>query len=391
MAPRTNSHPSLDGLIRDLYGSLSEEVHFENPLHRLGSAFRSHLSTLHTEDFGAHRGRLAIAGDLSEGDFLDFREAYASRWSGENLWMERSLEGFRKQGYQHGEAVVGDQELLASPYYQHALKPMDLRYGLGIQLCSDDKLNLTVAAFHRGHGERGFDADDFALIRQVRPHMVNAYAIYRRLAKLEDSNASLRTCLERAPLGMIVLDANGLVLESNAAAEQWLQLAGIVRTRNGHLGFAAARMQQRYTEALKTLAGSQAAPSQSICLEAVQPGVQFGRGLVLHLCAVPLGVLSGARPGARILAFVAELQPAHVDVLAERVLRQAFGFSPAEARVALALRRESDVTAAAKTLNLRPSTVRAHLRSLHARLRISRTTELLLLMERLVGSAPTGM
>lgn len=390
MSTRAKARPALDGLIRGLYGSLSEEVHFANSLHSLGKAFRSHLTGLHAEDFGAHRGRVTLVGDISASEYLDFNESYSNRWNGQNLWMERSLDGFLTQGYQHGEAVVSDRELRESPYYRHALKPIDIRYGLGIQIWRNDHLDLAVASFHRGHGDRGFDADDFALVNQVRPHLVNAYAIYRRLARLEDATASLRTAFDRAPLGMLVLDVDGRVLESNAAAEKWLPLAGVARSkRDGRLGFAATRLQQRYDEAVKMLAGALVAPPHSLPLDAVDPSQASRTGrFVLHLCAVPLGAVSGARPGARILGFIAELQPEQADALAENILRQVLGFTSTEARVVLALRRQSDVAAAAQALGLQPTTVRSHLRSIHARLGIGRTAELLLLIERLIGSVP---
>src|SRR5690606_15549029 len=111
----------------------------------------------------------------------------------------RSLEGFRSQGWQHGEAVVGDAELRASAYYRHFLKPLDVRHGLGICIWSGGPLDMAVASFHRGHGDRGFDAEDWKLVEQVRPHLVNAYAIHRRIARLEESLTSFRACFDRAP------------------------------------------------------------------------------------------------------------------------------------------------------------------------------------------------
>ena len=379
--------PSLDAAVRELYGSLGDGMRLDEPLHRLGAIFRSHISGLHIEDFGAHRGRLTIAGDVGSHEFLELTDAYSSRWNGQNLWMERSFDGFQKQGWQHGDAVVGTAELRSSAYYRHFLKPLDIRHGLGICIWSGGPFDMAVASFHRGHGDRGFDADDLNMVEQARPHLVNAYAIYRRLARLEGSLTSFRACFERAPLGMLMLAADGRVLEANAAAHDGLAEAGIAITRQRMLALPPA-LQRRYAEALRALASSPLAPARSLVVECVSSDDMMPLRFVLHLCALPAKILSGTHAGTRVLAFFAELQPGQPDAPREAVLCELLGLTPTEARVVLALRRHIDVTATAGALNLSPNTVRTHLRSIHDRLGIRRTSGLLQLVERLIGSLP---
>lgn len=261
MRTRTTPAPSLDRLIRDLYASLSEQIGFEQPLHLLGAAFRSNISSLHAEDFGARRGSITLVADMGADEFLQFNRDYARRWSGQNLWMEGSLDAFRTQGYAIGEQVVGDREFLSSPFYRHGLKPIDIRHGLAIPLWSDDKLNMAVAGFHRGHGESSFDDDDIALTKQVRPHLVNVYAIYHHLARLEDELLSLRASFEGAPLGMLVLDGEGRILEANGKAHaQFFVTALASRTPDRHLRFSQPAIQHRFEAALRRLAAADALP-----------------------------------------------------------------------------------------------------------------------------------
>ena len=94
-----NSRPMIEQAIRDMYGSISEDTRFDQIMHRLGAVFRSSISGVHTEDFGTHRRRLTLVGDVTADEYVRLTDDYCHRWNGQNLWMERSLEGFQQQGY----------------------------------------------------------------------------------------------------------------------------------------------------------------------------------------------------------------------------------------------------------------------------------------------------
>jgi DNA-binding CsgD family transcriptional regulator/PAS domain-containing protein len=379
------SKSSVDRLVREMYGSLSEETRFEQTLHRLGSAFRSTMTGLHSEDFGVQRRRLTLVGDVSADDYVSLTEAYGSRWSGQNLWMERSLAGFQQQGWQQGDAVVSKRELEESPYYRHFLKPLDVRYGLGIQIWSDDKLNMAVASFHRGHRETGFDADDIRLIETLRPHMINAYAIYRRVARIENELVSLRASFEHAPLGMIVLDRAGHVLQINVRAEECVLASSLAACGpNNRLRFAHPVTQGEFETALHRLEATDAAP---ISL-ALRSRTGCHANVALHLCRVEQGALSGFDGRAGMLAFVAELGSKQRMHSSESTLQSVLGLSRAEARVALALLQHGDPGLAAAAVGVSLATVRTHVKNLHALLDVRRTSDLLLMLDRLLAAVP---
>lgn len=373
----------IDDAIRDIYGSLSEEIGFEQILHRLGAVFRSTISGLHSEDFGAHRGRLALAGDVTPEEYVQLTESYAQRWRSQNLWMQRSLESFQTQGFQHGDAVVSQRELSQSPYYRHFLKPLDIRYGLGIHIWSGEGLDMAVASFHRGHRETGFDAQDIAIIDAVRPHMMNAYAIYRRIARLERRIDSLRAGFDNGPLGIVAFDGAGHVLEINARAEECLLADGLAALSPDRiLLFSHPQVRQAFDAALGDFAQADAKPA-TLALRDVHGSPA---DIALHLCRVPSGALSGFDGRARVLAFVAELRREHHAQWAEIVIRTALGLTRAEARVALALLQQPDTAAVAAALGLSAETVRTHIKTIHARLGVKRSADMLLILDRLLGA-----
>src|SRR5690606_20440774 len=151
--------------------------------------------------------------------YLEFNEAYSQRWNGQNLWMERSLDGFLSQGYQHGDAVVTPAELEASPYYRNFLKPLDIRYGLGISIGRPDSGDVAGAACHRDQGDAGSGDEGIALVEMLRPRLANVNSIIRRIAAADAGNASLKAFYDHARVGMVTLDVDANLLRCNAGAE----------------------------------------------------------------------------------------------------------------------------------------------------------------------------
>ena len=386
MASQAMGELAPERLIERIYGALAEDVSFEGTLRVAAEAFRSHVSGLHAEDFGVHRGRLTLIGGIDATDYAAFNADYNARWAGQNLWMERSLRGFLDQGYQHGDAVVPAAELLRSPYYVHFLRPLDIRYGLGIRIWSDDASTMAIASFHRPRGERGFDIGDVARVRALRPHLASAYAIYRRTLALEARVASLRAALDRSPYGVFALDDDGRALEWNAAAERFVFDSAIARLVRRRLVFAASATHRVFRDALRRMASDGAMPAS---LALARPNAPQ-RPLVMHLCRIPPGRLEHVHASARLLAFVAELEASEGGDLAAHALQAVLGITPAEARTAIALRRHIEIDAVARACGVSIATVRVHVKRLHEKLGVGRNLQLLAMVERVIASMPAA-
>lgn len=376
---------SLDTAIREMYGSLSESTEFEQTLHTLGAVFRSSLTALNTEDFGCARSRVTAVGDITVSEYLRLVSDYSERWQGKNIWIERALTDLKCRGYQHGDAVLSSSELKETDYYRHFLRPLDIRYGMGIHLWSETSCDAVVASFHRGHSEVSFDEEDMRKARLIRPHLANAYQIYRRFAGLERRVTSLRMGFEHASVGIVVLDAGGHILEINRKAEETLIAGGFAKcSSDRRLSFADSRTGKSFDAALELLHASDAYP-QAIGLRA--PGDQR-IALALHLCRVAESCLSGAARSTHVLAFIAEMCPEQHTRWAEDTVRTVLALTAAEARIAVALVNDPDVGQVSLSLGLSVDTVRSHVRSIHAKLGVTRTAGALVLIQRLVGFAP---
>ena len=252
---------SVDAIVQDIYGSLLDDVSLRPCLRTLGGVFQSHFKALHSEEMLLRSGGLNMIGEIQGPEFLKLAGDYSTRWMGQNLWMDRSFPGFRSKGYEYGEAVVGDAELLASEYYRHFLKPVDIRHGLGINVQSDGVSSFAIVSVNRSASAGPFTPDELTMVEALRPHLVNAYAICRRIARLQDEATSLRASFDRMLLGMLVLDPDGPIVEHNEeAARLLLAGSGIACAAGRRLHLASAASQSKYLAAMARLADGRQAP-----------------------------------------------------------------------------------------------------------------------------------
>jgi DNA-binding CsgD family transcriptional regulator len=388
MAMRTRrlETPELGPVLQKLYGGLGEHLSFRRSLEVVGDALRCHISAIHFEDYEARQSRVEVVGKVGGVELASLESDYASQWQGQNLWLKRGIEQILRNGYGDGDAVVSESELRAMPYYQHFLRPVDVRHGLGICLWHQGPERLAVATFNRAPTEGPFSKATMGFVAELHPHLVNAFAIHKHASRLEESNQSLRAAMDRVPIGMMMLDADGCVLFTNDEAEQLMAAhEGIARGCNGRLLFDSAVSRHQFQERLGRLTSMTfEAPSTSLLVRrsvAGAPPVQ-----ILHLCALPPRM--GGVPGARLVAFLCPVARSDFGPLEIRMIQMVLDLTPAEAHVVVELRRTCNLEAVATALDVAPSTVRTHLKHVFEKTGIHKQAELLASVARIVALAP---
>jgi PAS domain-containing protein len=374
-------------LVRNIYGAVLDDGCFAASIARLGPYFRSHVNALHSQDYAFKRSELDLTGVLNAHDLSSFLDDYARRWSGKNLWIERSLPGLLDKGYSDGEEVVPARELYASEYYTHFLVPLGIRYGAGIRLSRSGEALTSVASFNRSASQGPFTRREHAMFARLQPHLANAYRIHLRVEAVMDENRSLRAGFDTAPVALFVLDLEGRVLAHNARAGAVLEGGALRLSASGFsrtLHAYRAAEKHALEAALAKFRENPAAPDvQTVVLRPDPLRVEAAH--VLQLIHIPVrGALWGK--GGRLLAVVVPLERIASDK-GLSVLRLAFGATPSEARLAQALWKTGQLDAAATLLAVAPSTARSHLKSLFRKTGTHQQAELVRLVDRLLAHA----
>lgn len=383
------SVPPIDRLVSELYGGLAEDMSLLPCLQGLSSLMRSHITGLRSENIETRKAKFTICGEATANELMTIAGEYERRWVGKNLWMERSVEGYLTQGFQYGEAVVHDTELRASPYFHHILAPLDIRHGLGVCVAREGPSGFVVLGFNRRASVGPVNADELALIRQLRPHLVNLYAIHRRLGHAEASRNSMRARLDRLSVGAIVLDEEGRALDRNQAADTLLASgAGLRLGADNLLQAGTVSANARLRLALASMLTGDASNSETLRFNS--PGSDLRHGVVLHLRLLPQKAFGTFDPTARVLAFLYSLGGTQGTAVTFDALRSCLGLTRTETEVVQALLRHHQVDAVANVMGIAEGTVRAHIKSIFRKTGVSKQTELVLLAERIVAPLALG-
>jgi PAS domain-containing protein len=180
------------------------------------------------------------------------------------------------------------------------------------------------------------------LMRALMPHLQRAFAMHRRFSRLRLERNTLAAVLDRAPFGVIVLDAEGRVAAMNAAAERLVADGDGLTHRAGRLQPARETSAEAF-EAVLRRGGVLALPRRSgkrplglLAAPAPRDGRAFGK-------SAPATILLLSDPEERAAA------PA-------QALRQLFGLTGGEARLVARLVDGRTVEQAAEDLSISVNT-----------------------------------
>lgn len=276
---------------------------------------------------------------------------------------------------------IDTAELAASELARLVMAPAGLTHVLGIGLACDEVFFAAIWFFRPAGAP--FAAADVAVLRSLHSHLERAVAIHRRIAEAEQQAAASSEALDRVALGAIVTDIRGRPLLVNRLAERLLsQSCGLLRTPLGLTGETPAA-----TAALL------AAISDTITA-AVETGrtTSIGVHLERRRKRRPLDVIvvslratqRGAGAGQSAIVFIADPERPHFTP--ERLLRDLYRLTGAEARLALTIAHGTSLTAAARQLDVSRNTVHGQLTNIFLKTGTTTQAELVRLINRGVGA-----
>lgn len=249
---------------------------------------------------------------------------------------------------------------------------------LGVRLF-DSATHTAIVGFHEGIGQRPVLAKALAPLTRLFEPLSKAAQLHAELGNVRWKSAMALHALDQLALGVIIADGEGRVIEMNRAAECIVARGDGLTLRQRRV---AARRALEDSKLARLIAG--AAPTQA---EAAPGRMLIARreGQPAYaLTVVPLGIDLARGPRAHAMILIADPEervPSGAD------LAEFFGLSPAEGRLAAALRagkRLSDVVADS---GVRMTTLRTQLSSIMGKVGATRQAELIRVLARLPVAA----
>ena len=201
------------------------------------------------------------------------------------------------------------------------------------------------------------------------PHLRIALQLYEQLQRSGAERGAWRGAIDGMGVATVIVGGDGLIVDANAAAEALLKAGNGVRRNRGRLWFDDAR----HRAALAALLDQPDPRAGPIRIKVERQDMP-----ALAIVARPMPVPAlGSGKGAIALFMAATGDEPRIEAQA---IRELYGLTPAEARLAAELSGGRSLPGAAAKLAITHNTARVHLRSIFAKTGARRQSHLVSLL-----------
>ena len=276
-----------------------------------------------------------------------------------------------------------EDEKKTSLTYNEFLPRADMQKGLHVRLDGPDRSHI-IWTFGDSIEARGWSTAQIAAIERLLPHLSLFGSMWLALADTRALGRSFAGLLEGGSTGLVQLDRQGRIVESNDAATKLLRHRNGVLDSGGYLRALAPRENDR----LRRLV-ARAVPPFGEQGSAGTMTIRRSRSrtrLMLHVSPVA-GREWEFRP-VRVAAVVLVVDPERRSRIDPELAAEVLGLTPAESRLAVMLADGHSLREIASRTDRTEGTVRWHLKQIFRKQGISRQTDLVrrvLSLERVAG------
>lgn len=278
-----------------------------------------------------------------------------------------------RQPIVHDAMFITDREKRRHAYYDWHARHSDTHYRLIGQVHPAARVQAGVA-LHRAHRTGCYETDDRERFGRLYGHIERALIIGFRLGTLGTLQACNTELLDRNPAAILLLDAQQNIVYSNRSAEQLNMAADGIRFSKRELTLANSQHRKRLQRliAQSLLPESLARRESGGAMQIPRPSGRRPYSLLVSPISREYPALSVLRPVVCILITDPEMQ---TNLPIDR-LRQSFGLTGAEARLAARLAEGDNLRAAALHLGVSYGTARTRLAEIFRKTDTHRQAEL---------------
>ncbi len=322
-----------------------------------------------------HRRQDGSFGTLVSPGLRHAVDLYQETWWRHDIRAERAMAGLYAEAA--GAAltdrhIVTDDEIRTHPIYTEFLNPLGLMWAASVQVSprSGAQVGLSVL---RALGTPPFSDAELTILAGLGRHAEQALRLGLRIVEAEAISLGLGEALEHLASGVFVVDADRRVSFANGKARRLS--TKVVEIKDGQLSFRSPLHQKRFVAMLEGAIRG-AVPPSPLVLDA---GDDRSAVYVFPFEGPEADWLSAG--GARAVVLVLDLAPG--APLDPGLVRDVYGLTLGEARVAALVGAGISPKETAQTLCLAEETVRSVLKRVFSKLDVSRQAELTDLFARL--------
>lgn len=270
------------------------------------------------------------------------------------------------------------QDMLAfyGDYYAQWRVPYKMHF-VGGAILFKDATRLVALGIHRSDAEGPWESEQIDRLTALTPHLQRSFDIHREFTRLRGRESALSAGLDRMVIGVILIDHLFECVYWNASAEAILQERSVMSQDDGRIHLGQPRDQQLFHAAL--VKAMQAGPDDNPEQFSTALGLWGGNRPVQYPVLVTpiLSSSAGFLPGytrAQVAVLISD--PEKNQPIVPEALIQAWGLTPAEARVAIAIANGYSVDETATMNGTSRDTTKTHLRAVYQKVGVSRQAQL---------------
>jgi len=216
------------------------------------------------------------------------------------------------------------------------------------------------------------------LFSALLPHLKRAFRSYYELTEARRSKQCMQETLSHTPRSIFFVDAQGKVSYCNLGGTKLLERAdGLATDRHGIMFANMSKDNQQFRSVLKHITGRDREPSKRPEIVTIN---RPSGNRPLQVLLNPFMDTKKDGYESECLALVVVYDPEQTVETDQHVLRQMYGLTKAEARLAALIADGRSLSAAAEILAIQHDTVRTHLKRIFSKTRTNRQSDLITLI-----------
>ena len=269
-----------------------------------------------------------------------------------------------------------------SDFYQNLIKPSGIRYILAINIPAqntpDLMLKLRIA---RHSGKDNFSNEDKETITTLVEHLKLALHFLDQMAIQQIERNAFADAINQFMLGTLILDRSGKIVASNRVARDTIEQYDALKIQQGSLVIVDNKTNRQLYNALADIErGHRSDNPVPLTIT-----VALDHSLALGLMVRPVRPDDALTHPVHAHAVVFISDPQGIRKISSETLRDLFGFTGSESKVAAYLANGHTLTEAAGALSISVNTAKSHARNIYEKTGVNKQTKFIQLVSNSVA------
>lgn len=363
----------LGALVNTIYEAALDPPRWKDFLVRFAVAMNSQASMIWAHDFTDRSvDILGASGAIANFHGVDpaFMDLFAQHYSQCNVWLEDATKHVAGTVV-HSSALYPDAQLSRTEWHADWLRPQNLFYSSAAIVEKRDDRSFNVTAV-RSKSAGEYTPEEMQVLHTLMPHLQTAFALHRRLHRAEALAQASVAVLDGMPMGVVLLGEHAQVLHANTRAHAMAGKTRLFRLGAGQVLQAVGPADDKELQAAMRRCVGTGLSGHGAAGGALQ--LRGLDGMRLQLLVTPL-----PRPacpfGEQTAAAVFISDPDVTIQSLVGVLRNLYGMTLAEARLAQSLVNGMTLQEHADGLGLSVHTARTQFKSAAQKVGVGRQAD----------------